>query len=157
MVSSIFVPAGFCQLVTVFMQIAMPLLVRQLLTVLSNNPGQNVVRQGMPYAVGIFLTVFVNGLATHRHRHLAMKSGVLMRAAVVEILYEQVLRLTPKGRTGLTSGQVANLVAVDTQKVRYDTIQYEAELGRQAALVRSTVCHFTHSSTRVVCVGSFLK
>lgn len=117
MVSSIFVPAGFCQLVTVFMQIAMPLLVRQLLTVLSNNPGQNVVRQGMPYAVGIFLTVFVNGLATHRHRHLAMKSGVLMRAAVVEILYEQVLRLTPKGRTGLTSGQVANLVAVDTQKL----------------------------------------
>ena len=107
------------------MQIAMPLLVRQLLTVLSNNPGQNVVRQGMPYAVGIFLTVFVNGLATHRHRHLAMKSGVLMRAAVVEILYEQVLRLTPKGRTGLTSGQVANLVAVDTQKVRYDTVRYD--------------------------------
>jgi hypothetical protein len=36
----------------------------------------------------------------------------------VDIIYEQVLRLTPRGRAGLTSGEVASLVAVDTQKVR---------------------------------------
>jgi hypothetical protein len=40
-----------------------------------------------------------------------------MRAAVVNIIYEHVLELSPKGRVGLTSGEVANLVAVDTQKL----------------------------------------
>jgi len=46
-----------------------------------------------------------------------MKTGVVLRASVVSILYERVLRLTPRGRAGLTSGEVANLIAVDTQKL----------------------------------------
>jgi hypothetical protein len=117
-VAPTFIPAGFCQLVTVFMNVAMPLLVMQLLTLLEQNPGMPLARKGLPYSVAIFLTVVVHGFAFHRHRHLAMKTGVLLRATVVNVVYEQVLRLTPKGRSGLTSGQVANLVAVDTQKVR---------------------------------------
>lgn len=117
-VAPTFIPAGFCQLVTVFMNVAMPLLVRQLLTLLEQNPGMPLARQGLPYSVAIFLTVVVHGFAFHRHRHLAMKTGVLLRATVVGVVYEHVLRLTPKGRSGLTSGEVANLVAVDTQKVR---------------------------------------
>jgi hypothetical protein len=117
-VAPTFIPAGFCQLVTVFMNVAMPLLVMQLLTLLEQNPGMPLAQKGLPYSVAIFLTVVVHGFAFHRHRHLAMKTGVLLRATVVNVVYEQVLRLTPKGRSGLTSGQVANLVAVDTQKVR---------------------------------------
>jgi hypothetical protein len=34
------------------------------------------------------------------------------------VIYERVLRLTPRGKTGLTSGEVSTLVAIDTQKVR---------------------------------------
>ena len=112
-----FVPAGFCQLLTVVCQVAVPLLVRELLRVLEDNPKQNVVSEGLPYAVSIFAVLFVNGFGNHRHRHLALKSGVAMRAAVVNIIYEHVLHLSPKGRTGLTSGEVTNLVAVDTQKL----------------------------------------
>lgn len=112
-----FVPAGFFQLMTVICQVAMPLQVRQLLAVLEANPGEKVIREGLPYAIGVFVTLLVNGICNHRHRHLAMKTGVLMRSAVVAVLYEQVLRLSPKGRMGLTSGEVANHVAVDTQKL----------------------------------------
>lgn len=112
-----FVPAGFCQLLTVICQVALPLLVRELLSVLEENPSERVVSQGMPYAIAIFLVLFTNGFGNHRQRHLALKSGVAMRASVVNIIYEHVLQLSPKGRAGLTSGEVANHVAVDTQKL----------------------------------------
>lgn len=51
-----------------------------------------------------------------------MKSGVVMRAAVINVLYEHSLKLTPRGRAGLTSGEVTNLIAVDTQKL-YEVAQ----------------------------------
>jgi hypothetical protein len=47
-----FIPAGFCQLATVLCQVSVPLLVRELLKALDANPGQDVVREGMPFAVG---------------------------------------------------------------------------------------------------------
>jgi hypothetical protein len=113
-----FVPAGFCQLSTVICQVSIPLLVRELLKVLEDNPGQGVIREGMPFAVGIFLASFCNALGNHRHRHLATKTGIVMRSAVNGVIYQRVLRLSPRGKAGLTSGEVSTLVAIDTQKVR---------------------------------------
>lgn len=43
-----FIPAGFCELLTVVCQVAMPLLVRELLHVLEENPKSQVVAKGMP-------------------------------------------------------------------------------------------------------------
>lgn len=40
-----------------------------------------------------------------------MKSGIAMRAATVNVLYDHVLRLAPEGKVGLTSGEVTNLIA----------------------------------------------
>ena len=113
-----FIPAGFCQLGTVICQVSLPLLVRQLLTVMEDNPGQDVSREGSPYAVLIFLALFINALCNHRHRHLATKTGIVLRSAVIGAIYERLLRLTPKGRQGLSPGEVTTLVAIDTQKVR---------------------------------------
>lgn len=118
MAAPTFVPAGFCQLVTVFCQVAIPLLVRQLLIVLEENPSQKVIREGLPYAILIFVASVLNAFGTHRHRHLATKSGVVMRSTMISVVYSRALNLTPAGRVGLTSGEVTNLVAVDTQKVR---------------------------------------
>lgn len=112
-----FVPAGFCQLLTVIAQIAVPLLVREVLIILEKNPYQNVARQGMPYVVLIFIASALNALGTHRQRHLALKSGIVIRAAVVSAAYRRALNLTPDGRSGLTTGEVTNLVAVDAQKL----------------------------------------
>lgn len=112
-----FIPAGFCQLITVFAQASTPLFVRQLLRILEQHPAQKVIKEGMPFALLIFLTAVVNAFATHRHRHLATKSGVIMRAAVVNVIYENTLKLTPLGKRGLNSGEVINLVAIDTQKL----------------------------------------
>jgi ABC-type transport system involved in cytochrome bd biosynthesis fused ATPase/permease subunit len=114
-----FVPAGFCQLITVFAQVAIPVLVRQLLSTLENHPRENIVKEGMPYAILIFIASVVNAFGNHRHRHLATKTGVVLRASVVSVIYDNALHLTPAGRAGLTSGEITTLVAVDTQKVTY--------------------------------------
>jgi ABC-type multidrug transport system fused ATPase/permease subunit len=112
-----FVPAGFFALLTILCQVSIPLLVRQLLILLEEHAQENILRQGLPLAVAMFGVVLLNGLANHRHRHLAVKSGIVMRAALVNMLYHQVLQLSPRGRVGLTSGEVTTLVALDTQKL----------------------------------------
>jgi ABC-type multidrug transport system fused ATPase/permease subunit len=113
-----FIPGGYCQLVAVFCQITMPLLVRQLLQVLEDHPGQKVIQEGMGYTLGIFLTLVVNALATHRHRHLALKTGIVLRSSLVAVLYGRMLRLTTSaGNSGLSLGEVSTLVAIDTQKL----------------------------------------
>lgn len=117
-----FVPAGFCQLITVACQVALPLLVRELLQVLEENPNQQVISEGMPYALALFFASVLNAFGNHRHRHLAIKSGIVMRAALINVLYQHVLHLTPEGKSGLTSGEVTNLLAVDTQKL-YEVAQ----------------------------------
>jgi hypothetical protein len=53
---------------------------------------------------------------------LSAKAGIILRATLLSVLYDQILRLTPAGKTNLTSGQVANLVGIDTQKL-YDVAQ----------------------------------
>jgi hypothetical protein len=62
-------------------------------------------------ALGIFFVACLNAFGNHRHRHLALTSGVTIRAATVNILYERVLRLSPQGKVGLTSGEMTNLFA----------------------------------------------
>lgn len=100
----------------------MPLLVRELLSILEDNPNEAVLKEGLPYALALFGALFLNGFGNHRHRHLAMKTGVIMRGALVNVLYDHVLQLTPQGRAGLTTGEVTTLVAVDTQKL-YEVTQ----------------------------------
>lgn len=89
-----FIPAGLCQLITVGCQVALPLLVRELLRVLENNPSQRVVSEGMPYAVAIFVLLVINGFGNHRHRHLVsgncfcgMRHSWKIRETISKTLY----------------------------------------------------------------------
>jgi ABC-type multidrug transport system fused ATPase/permease subunit len=112
-----YVPAGFCELAVVLCGIAIPLLVRELLRVLEENPNKQIIESGLPYAISIFCVSIINGLGNNRHRHLALKTGIALRAAIINIIYQHVLQLSPEGKRNLTSGEVTNLVAVDTQKI----------------------------------------
>ena len=117
-----YIPAGVCELLVVICGTTLPLLVRQLLSVLEENPSQNIIREGLPWALSIAFVSLANGFGNHRHRHLALKTGVALRAAVINAIYKHVLQLSPQGKAGLTSGEVTNLVAVDAQKV-YEVTQ----------------------------------
>jgi hypothetical protein len=50
-----FIPAGFCQLGTVLCQVSIPLLVRELLKVLEEKPGQDVIREGRRLTLHCFV------------------------------------------------------------------------------------------------------
>ena len=112
-----FAPAGVCQFVTVLAQVAVPLFVWRLLRILEDNPSENVFSQSILYVVLILLVDVVNALALNRQRFLAMQSGVTIRVAIIGAIYDRVLRLTPAGKMGLTSGSVTNLFAIDSQKL----------------------------------------
>eukprot|EP01082_Thalassiosira_pseudonana_P013849 g12002.t1 g12002 contig6:1022955-1025087(-) len=115
--SPTFLPAGLCQLITVFAQVAVPLFVWKLLRILEENPSKNVFGQAVPYVFLILVADVFNAYGTNRQRFLAMKSGVTIRVAIIGAIYERVLELTPKGKIGLTTGAVTNLFAIDTQKL----------------------------------------
>ena len=104
-------------MITVIAQVAVPMFVWQLLRILEANPNANVFGEAVPYVFLILLADVANAYGTHRQRFLAMKSGVTIRIAMIGAIYERVLRLTPAGRSGLTTGAVTNLFAIDAQKV----------------------------------------
>lgn len=117
-----YIPAGICELLVVICGTTMPLLVRELLTIIENNRNADITSEGLPWALSLALVSVVNGLGNHRHRHLALKTGVALRAAVVNMIYQHVLQLSPQGKQGLTNGEITNLVAVDAQKL-YEVTQ----------------------------------
>lgn len=112
-----YVPAGLCELLVVICGTALPLLVRKLLSVLEEHPDENITRLGLPWGLAISFVSILNGLGNHRHRHLALRTGVGLRAAIVNLIYSHVLHLSPEGKRHLTSGEISNLVAVDAQKL----------------------------------------
>jgi ATP-binding cassette subfamily C (CFTR/MRP) protein 1 len=135
-----FVPAGVCQLVSIICQVAVPLIVRQLLQQVEENPAQPV---DLWPCFCILAVLLVYGMTNHRQRHLAMQAGITLRATVLAVLYEHILTLTPQGRAGVTTGQVTNLVAVDTQKL-YEVAQ-EGHLlwALPLAILLVTICLVT--------------
>jgi len=118
LVAPTFVPAGACQFVALLSQLAIPLMVMQLLrAVESSFSGSSILRESLPYVVGIFVLSITNAFCTHRHQFLSYQSGIIIRTAVTSAIYEKLLKISPRGREGLTSGNVTNLVATDTQKL----------------------------------------
>lgn len=118
MASPAFLPAGVYEFITVLCQVAVPLLVRELLRLLEENPAQAIIDQAWPFVLGLMIALGLNAVANHRHRYLATQSGIVLRSTVVSVIYSRVLQLSPVGRQGLASGEVTNMIAIDTQKVR---------------------------------------
>ena len=112
-----YITAGVYQLIAVLSQCAIPILVRAVLIQIENNPGESFVREGMPYAIGLFVVAILEGISMERQKYLAFQSGIVLRAAIVNAVYEHIVRLTPRGRSGLANGEITNLVAIDSQKL----------------------------------------
>ena len=112
-----YITAGVYQLIAVLSQCAIPILVRAVLIQIESNPGESFLREGMPYAVGLFAVAILEGVSMERQKYLAFQSGIVLRAAIVNAVYDHILRLTPRGRSGLANGEITNLVAIDSQKL----------------------------------------
>lgn len=112
-----YIPGGFWQLITVLCQCSLPLLVRQVLVQLEDYPSEPFRRQGLSMAFAIFAVSLLQGLGDERQKFLSFRTGITLRSAVVSAAHAHLLNMTPRGRAGLTSGEITNLIAVDAQKL----------------------------------------
>ncbi len=110
-------PAGICQFIAVICQCSLPLLVRVVLLHLESNVGELFLREGLPLAFAMFGISLLEGVVNERQKFLSFQMGIILRSLVVSAVHEHVLTMTPRGRAGLISGQINNLVAVDAQKL----------------------------------------
>jgi len=133
LVKSTFIPAGICQLIALCAQLSIPLCVMKLLeaieqdedTTITNN--SSVLTNAIIYVILIFILSIVNAFMSHRHQFLSYQSGIILRSAITCAIYEKALNLSPKGRENLTSGNVTNLVATDTQKL-FEVMMHEGHM-----------------------------
>ena len=113
-----YIPAGMYQLVTVIVQTFCPLVVQQLLIQFEENEHQSILStSGIVLAFVLFFCSIADGIAQERHRFLAFQSGITIRAAMVNAIYDQMLQLSAKGKESLLTGETTNLVAIECQKL----------------------------------------
>ena len=86
-----------------------------------STPGESIVGEAIPYVVSLTVAALLSALTQNRTVFLSTKTGIAIRAALTDAIYEHALKLSPAGREGLSAGEVTNLVAVDTQKL-YDVM-----------------------------------
>ena len=122
LVYPIYFRAGIWQLLATICHLGIPLCVFKILQLLEDNPRQKIIEEGMLYAILIFLLNAMEGISQEKHKFLAFQSGILLRSSVINAIYNHVLTLTPRGKVGLSTGEVTNLVAVDAQKL-YEVLE----------------------------------
>ncbi|CAB9504527.1 Oligomycin resistance ATP-dependent permease YOR1 [Seminavis robusta] len=140
MAAPTFVPAGVYEFITVLCQVALPLLIRELLRLLEERPAASIFAQAWPLILGIALCLVINAIANHRHRYLATQSGVVLRSTIVSVVYRRVLQITPQGRFGLAPAEVTNIVAIDTQKLFEVTQEAHLLWAMPLSIVLVTIC-----------------
>jgi len=109
--------AGYYQLLIVLVQAFTPLAVRHLLKLIETYPNESIFKQGIGFAIILFLSSIVDGIAQERTKFLAFQAGITIRAATVSSIYHHMLNLTSKGKQHLLTGETTNLVAIDCQKL----------------------------------------
>jgi ABC-type multidrug transport system fused ATPase/permease subunit len=112
-----YLPGAYWQFITVLCQCSLPLLVRQVLLQLEEHPFEPFRKQGLSLAFAIFAVSLLQGVGDERQKFLAFRTGITLRSAVVSAAHAHLLNMTPRGRVGLTSGEITNLIAVDAQKL----------------------------------------
>lgn len=94
---------------------------RLLIVIETAEDGQSIVRDAMPSVITMAVAGFLVAFSQGRSVFLSTQAGIAVRAVLTSIIYEHALQLTPQGRKGLTTGQVTNMVATDSQKL-YDVL-----------------------------------
>jgi len=129
-----FVPAGVWEFLYMICRVTLPVSLHFLLQVVerqNNNSGSTstntsseqslLFREGFVYALTLSVAAFLGSISQNQTIFLSAKSGIMIRSALTVAIYKHALNLTPRGREGLTTGEITNLVAVDTQKL-YDVM-----------------------------------
>jgi ABC-type multidrug transport system fused ATPase/permease subunit len=104
-----------------------PLALERMLSFLArdaNQPTSNGIGEGLVYALALFLAPVLQSVCLHQYFHLNYRVGLQARAALMAAIYGKTLRLTVASRNQHSSGEMVNLLAVDTQRATVDLTPY---------------------------------
>ena len=96
---STYIPAGLYQLISVIVQSLCPIVVQKLLYQFEENPYSSILTlSGASLAISLFLISVIDSIAQERQKFLAFQSGITVRAATINAIYNQMLQLSSKGK-----------------------------------------------------------
>ena len=72
---------------------------------------------GFAYAIIMFISATVESLLNAQYDYHIFTLAMRTRSALMSIIYKKVLKLSPKGRKVFTTGEIVNIMSVDTQRV----------------------------------------
>ncbi|KAI1286896.1 ATP-binding cassette sub-family C member 3 [Halotydeus destructor] len=72
---------------------------------------------GYFYAAVMFIAPFVQSLISSQYSYMESLSGMQMKTAVISALHRKALRMAPTAKAEFTTGQIVNLMSVDSQTI----------------------------------------
>ena len=71
---------------------------------------------GLVFAAVIFSSSVIRSLFYHQHFDIVFRLGMNIRAALISIVYRKSLKLSAEGRQKSTTGEMVNLMSIDSQR-----------------------------------------
>ncbi|KAI1286881.1 ATP-binding cassette sub-family C member 3 [Halotydeus destructor] len=72
---------------------------------------------GFFYAAVMFAAPMLKTFVNNQYTYMVALSGMQMKTAIVGALHRKALRMSPKAKTDFTTGQIVNLMSVDSQAI----------------------------------------
>lgn len=72
---------------------------------------------GFFLAFSMLLTANIQSIMIHQYFHRCMRTGMRIRAALTSAIYQKALNLSSSARQQRTTGEIVNLMSVDTQRI----------------------------------------
>ncbi|KAI9677505.1 MAG: hypothetical protein M1817_006459 [Caeruleum heppii] len=120
---------GLFKAVADILAFVQPQLLRLLITFVDSyrteNP-QPIIR-GAAIALAMFAVSVGQTLCLHQYFQRAFETGMRVKSALTAAIYQKSMRLSNEGRAAKSSGDIVNLMAVDTQRLQ-DLTQYGQQL-----------------------------
>ena len=119
-----YVVAGFLKAVQDVLQFVQPQLLRKLLAFVGNyEKGVSSPIQGFAIAGTMFLVSIIQTSFLHQYFQRVIEFGMHTRSGLTAAIYKKSLALSNDGRQVKSTGDVVNLMSVDTQRLQ-DVTQY---------------------------------
>lgn len=106
--------ASLMKLVSSLLTFASPILLDRIIGFVSSNEPS---WRGTLYALTLFFLSIAESIFTNREQYLTNLNVMRIRTCLTSALYRKTLRLSSRGKKNYTTGQIVNLMSIDTQRV----------------------------------------
>ncbi|KAI9661443.1 MAG: hypothetical protein M1829_006274 [Trizodia sp. TS-e1964] len=117
--------AGFFKILNDILGYVQPQLLRVLITFIASysTVSPEPVIRGVAIALAMFAVSVLQTIVLHQYFQRSFETGMRLKSALTAAIYAKAMRLSNDGRSAKSTGDIVNLMAVDTQRLQ-DLTQY---------------------------------